>query len=89
MWRNTDMLDFVGWLRAYNNALPNDTARVGFYGLDLYSLYTSIEAVISYLERVDPESAERARRYYSCFERFGDDPQTLWIRYGFGYCQIM
>src|SRR5207302_1031757 len=44
MWRNADVLDFVGWLRAYNDDLPSGTAKVGFYGLDLYSLNTSIEA---------------------------------------------
>src|SRR5207248_9112093 len=49
MWRNTVVLDFVEWLRAYNDALPTDRPRVGFYGLDLYSLYTSIEAVLVYL----------------------------------------
>jgi erythromycin esterase-like protein len=73
MWRNTVVVEFVEWLRAYNAALPAGAARVGFYGLDLYSLYTSIEAVLGYLERVDPEAARRARRRYSCFEHFGED----------------
>ena len=50
MWRNADVLDFVGWLRAYNDDLPNDSPKVGFYGLDLYSLHASIEAVLMYLE---------------------------------------
>jgi erythromycin esterase-like protein len=66
MWRNADVLDFVGWLRDFNESRPR-RRRVGFYGLDLYSLQTSIEAVIHYLERVDPPAAERARRHYSCF----------------------
>src|SRR5207253_1644651 len=61
MWRNDVVLDFVGWLRARNDALPSGTAKPGFYGLDLYSLFSSIEAVIDYLERVDPEAARRAR----------------------------
>src|SRR5215216_4231089 len=56
MWRNTVVVDFVEWLRAYNDALPASAAKVGFYGLDLYSLYTSIEAVLGYLDRVDPEA---------------------------------
>ena len=67
MWRNADVLDFVGWLRAHNERARGP---VGFYGLDLYSLYRSIEAVIGYLDTVDPSAAERARRRYACFERF-------------------
>src|SRR3982750_102381 len=48
MWRNTVVVDFVEWLRAYNESLPKNGIKVGFYGLDLYSLYTSIEAVLGY-----------------------------------------
>lgn len=76
MWRNTDVLDFVGWLRDYNDAQAGDTPGVGFYGLDLYSLHASIQAVVSYLDRVDPEGAVRARARYACFDHFGDDPQA-------------
>jgi erythromycin esterase-like protein len=78
MWRNADVLDFVGWLRAHNDALPHER-RAGFYGLDLYSLHASMEAVISYLRKVDPGAAQRAALRYGCFDRFGDDPQ----RYGY------
>ena len=73
MWRNTVVVEFVEWLRAYNEALPKGAPKVGFYGLDLYSLYTSIEAVLGYLDKVDPEAARRARHRYSCFEHFGED----------------
>jgi len=73
MWRNADVLDFVGWLRAYNDALERDQRPVGFYGLDLYSLHASIEAVLSYLRVVDPEAARRARSRYACFDHFGSD----------------
>src|SRR6266550_1883379 len=75
MWRNTVVLDFVEWLRKYNSSLPT-SARVGFYGLDLYSLYASIEAVLNYLNKIDPEAAKRARYRYSCFEHFGEDTQA-------------
>ena len=71
MWRNADVLDFVGWLRDFNTSRRPQN-RVGFYGLDLYSLQTSIEAVIGYLERVDGAAAERARRHYSCFNEIAD-----------------
>ncbi len=79
MWRNADVLDFVGWLRTHNDGLP-ETERVGFYGLDLYSLHASIEAVLRYLGVVDPEAAQRARIRYGCFDHFGGDPQA----YGYG-----
>src|SRR5947207_519163 len=68
MWRNADVLDFVGWLRAYNEALAPGATQVGFYGLDLYSLSTSITAVLGYLDKVDPEAARQARYRYACFE---------------------
>ncbi|MCA1619724.1 MAG: erythromycin esterase family protein [Acidobacteria bacterium] len=76
MWRNTVVVEFVEWLRAHNEALPAGAHKVGFYGLDLYSLYASIEAVLGYLEKVDPEAARRARSRYSCFEHFGEDAQS-------------
>lgn len=71
MWRNADVLDFAGWLRENNDALPAHARKTGFYGLDLYSLHASIEAVLRYLERVDPEAAIRARQRYACFDHFG------------------
>jgi erythromycin esterase-like protein len=74
MWRNADVLDFVGWLRSYNDSLPV-TQQVGFYGLDLYSLHASMDAVLRYLRTVDPEAARRAEERYACFELFGEDPQ--------------
>ena len=83
MWRNADVLDFVGWLRAYNACRP-EAAQVGFYGLDLYALHTSIDAVLSYLRVVDPEAARRARYRYSCFDHFGDDPQAYGYATRFG-----
>ena len=75
MWRNADVLDFVGWLRAHNDTLPRER-RAGFYGLDLYALHSSIEAVLAYLRIVDPEAARRAQARYACFDHFGADPQA-------------
>jgi erythromycin esterase-like protein len=66
MWRNTVMLDFVAWLKGRG---------AGFFGIDLYSLHASIEAVLTYLDDVDPAAARRARDRYACFEHFGHDPQ--------------
>jgi erythromycin esterase-like protein/predicted phosphoribosyltransferase len=76
MWRNTVVSEFVGWLRDFNDSLPSGAPKVGFYGLDLYSLHASMEAVVSYLESVDPEAAARARDRYGCFDQFGRDPQV-------------
>jgi erythromycin esterase-like protein len=75
MWRNRDVLSFVHWLRRYNES-QGPERRVGFYGLDLYSLFSSIGAVIGFLERVDPEAAKRARQRYGCFDHFGEDTQA-------------
>ena len=76
MWRNADVLDFVGWLREHNDQQAFEDRKCGFYGLDLYSLHASIESVLAYLSKVDPEAAKRARHYYSCFEHFGKDITT-------------
>ncbi len=78
MWANTAVADFIRWLRDYNLA-TGAGSRVGFYGLDLYSLYASIEAVIAFLEPLDPVAAERARARYACFDhtyRRARDPQA-------------
>lgn len=68
MWRNDVMVEFVDWLHDYNEMRTPPQEKAGFYGLDLYSLYASIEAVIDYLEKTDPPAAERARNYYACFD---------------------
>jgi erythromycin esterase-like protein len=75
MWRNRDVLAFIEWLRARNDAHVNAATKARFYGLDLYSLRASIEAVVDYLDRVDPEEAKRARARYSCFDHVGAEGQ--------------
>jgi erythromycin esterase-like protein/predicted phosphoribosyltransferase len=84
MWRNTEVESFVALLREYNDTLATDATKVGFYGLDLYSLHTSMEAVVKYLEEVDPEAAVRARERYACFDQFGRDPQVYAYEAGIG-----
>ena len=84
MWRNADVLDFVGWLRSHNDECPDDASRVGFYGLDLYSLHASMQAVLEYLEKVDPAAARRAALRYGCFDHFGSDPQQYGYATAFG-----
>ena len=87
MWRNADVLDFVGWLRQHNDELRPGKYKTGFYGLDLYSLYASIEAVLRYLSNVDPEAARRARNRYACFEHFAEDAQRYGYAAGLGVTQ--
>ncbi len=84
MWRNADVLDFVGWLCEHNSEQVFQNRKCGFYGLDLYSLHASIEAVLAYLSKVDPEAAKRAREHYSCFEHFGKKIETYGYAAGFG-----
>jgi erythromycin esterase-like protein len=83
MWRNADVLDFVGWLREHNDAVSDDK-KAGFFGLDLYSLHSSMAAVLSYLRTVDPDAARRAEQRYACFDHFGPDPQSYGYAAGLG-----
>jgi erythromycin esterase-like protein len=73
MWRNRDVLGFVQWMRAHNDAQHSPATKVRFYGLDLYSLQASMEAVIRYLDAIDPAEARRARARYSCFDHVGGE----------------
>jgi protein-L-isoaspartate(D-aspartate) O-methyltransferase len=73
MWRNQETRTFVDWLHKRNATLEYEK-RTAFYGLDLYSLYNSVRAVISYLETVDPDLAEVARQRYGCLMPWEADP---------------
>jgi protein-L-isoaspartate(D-aspartate) O-methyltransferase len=75
MWRNRETAEFLAWLRDWN-AERSPEERAGFHGLDLYSLYTSIDAVLSYLDRVDPDAARVARERYGCLTPWQRDPAT-------------
>lgn len=72
MWRNREVLDFVAWLKKHNSNQTSERTQASFYGIDLYSLHASIDGVLTYLDRVDPEAAARARLRYNCFEHFAD-----------------
>jgi protein-L-isoaspartate(D-aspartate) O-methyltransferase len=74
MWRNEEVASFVEWLRAYNADQQDPSARVGFHGLDLYSLFTSIAAVLAYLDRVDPQAGRVARSRYASLTPWQKDP---------------
>ena len=76
MWRNHETLEFVEWLREWNAAHAASGEGVGFYGLDLYSMYTSIRLVLEYLDRIDPPTAAVARQRYACLTPWEGDPAT-------------
>ncbi len=83
MWRNIEVMNFIDWLRDHNFTREHPH-RVGFYGLDLYSLYSSINAVIAYLENVDPEEAARARHRYACLDHIYKEPEHYGYRVKMG-----
>jgi erythromycin esterase len=74
MWANSEVVDLIEWLRDFNRS-RGEEQRVGFYGLDVYSLWESMRAVNEYLERIDPNLAAAARRAYNCFEPYAEDVQ--------------
>jgi erythromycin esterase-like protein len=89
MWRNAEVDAFVDWLRAHNDAQPA-SKRVGFYGLDLYSLNDSISAVIDYLDRVDPDAARIARARYGCLTPWAKEPAAyghMALSEGYARCE--
>jgi len=76
MWRNHAVAEFATWLRSHNEKISEGKKRAGIYGLDLYSMYTSAEEVVNYLEKVDSRSADIARQRYSTLGQFGEDPHS-------------
>ncbi|HEY0559654.1 MAG: protein-L-isoaspartate O-methyltransferase [Mycobacterium sp.] len=75
MWANADVAAFTQWLAEYNGGLPEDD-RVGFYGLDVYSLWESLRAVLDYLAEYRPDQVQAALAAYQCFEPYAQDPQA-------------
>ena len=82
MWRNEVIVEFINWLHEHNSNLPPKD-RVGFYGLDLYSLNASTKIIIKYLEKIDINAAEKARQRYACFDSFREELQN------YGYATML
>lgn len=85
-WRNAVVVEFVEWLRGFNKDLDPKRLPVGFYGMDLYGLHASIDAVLNYLDKVDPDAAKRARLRYACFDHLAASRRStvmlpLWARW--------
>ena len=88
MWRNAEFDGFVRWLHEHNRLL-SDGAQVGLYGLDLYNLHGSMQAVIGFLDEKDPTLAEEARQRYSCLAPFSRDPArygAMALSAGYAFC---
>lgn len=75
MWANNEMVELVKWLKLYNDK-QQDGKIVGFYGLDLYSLWESMEAILQYLKKIDPNGIKNAIEAYNCFEPYGKDVEN-------------
>lgn len=90
MWRNTDVVAFIAWLRQHNDAAEDASRRVGIHGLDLYNMNGSISAVLAYLDKVDPEAATVARERYGCLTPWQNEPATYGraaLRSGYKACE--
>ncbi len=75
MWPNEDVVEFCTWLRAWNAQRPPEE-RVGFHGLDVYSLWDSLRGVINYLAEDEPQHLDSTRDAWSCFEPYREDAQS-------------
>jgi erythromycin esterase len=75
MWANEEVVEFCRWLRDWNAQRPSQQ-RVGFHGLDVYSLWDSLRAVMDYLHENEPEHLDTAHRAWTCFEPYREDPQS-------------
>jgi len=74
MWRNQEVLELIAWLKSHNALTEDPDRRVSFHGLDLYSLYKSLDAVLHYLKEVDPKAAQIAAERYACLSPWERDP---------------
>jgi protein-L-isoaspartate(D-aspartate) O-methyltransferase len=74
MWRNREVVELIAWLKSHNELIKDPQRRVGFHGLDLYSLYKSLDAVLHYLNDVDPKAAEIAKERYACLSPWEQNP---------------
>ncbi|GAA4851735.1 hypothetical protein GCM10023310_33150 [Paenibacillus vulneris] len=75
MWANQEILELVEWLKSFNAERPL-AERVGFYGLDVYSLWESMEQIVSYLERTGSPHVQKAKAAFECFDPYGREGQS-------------
>jgi erythromycin esterase-like protein len=82
MWANEEIKSLVGWLREYNDSLPQGKRKVGFYGIDVYSLWESLDEIIAYLEHRGSPMLEDAKKAFACFEAHDRDEQSYAVSAG-------
>jgi len=90
MWRNREVVELIAWLKSHNELIKDPQWRVGFHGLDLYSLYKSLDAVLHYLNDIDPKAAKIARERYACLSPWERDPALYGraaISQGYAQCE--
>ena len=90
MWRNGQVADFLDRLKEINATIADPDRKAGFYGLDIYSLGASIEAVLAYLDKVDPQAARVARERYGCLAPWRAEPARygrMALSRGFAVCE--
>ena len=69
MWANWETAALIEWIHQFNNSRPRQN-KVGFYGLDLYSLWESMDVIVNYLKKEDPKAASLAIDALRCFEPY-------------------
>lgn len=80
MWANWEVAALIGWLKDHNQLISESNKKIGLYGLDVYSLWESLEAIIEYLRQKDPEALEVALNAYKCFEPYSEDEGQSYAR---------
>ncbi len=81
MWANEEMIDLIEWMKEYNESGQNQT-KVGFYGIDIYSLWESMDEVIHYLKQIDSPDLEAAKQAFTCFEPFNRNNEEYAVSAG-------
>lgn len=81
MWANEEMIDLIEWLYTYNQSQTKK--KIGFYGLDVYSLYESMEAIVDYLQKIDSPDLDKALQAIECFDPYHRQPENYGISAAF------
>ncbi len=82
MWANEEIIDFIEWLKQYNQSQPHDK-KVGFYGIGVYSLWESMDEILRYLKKSKSPELEAARKAFACFEPFNRQPEKYGVSAAF------
>lgn len=81
MWANEEMIDLIEWLYVYNQTQTDK--KIGFYGLDVYSLWESMEAIVDHLKKINSPDLQKALEAIACFEPFHPKPEQYGISAAF------